>query len=322
MSRGPAIVAAGPVADPAPALLEPYGPLAIADRDDHRCLAPLLRDAKALIARGSTVVDQALIDAAPSLEVIGRTGVGVERVDLQAASARGIPVVVTPGANSAAVAEGTIALLLALAKRLAALDRAVRDSRWSERDSLLPADVNGSVLAIIGFGEIGRRVATMSQSLGMQILGCDPNVDEAEITASGATPVALNEAFSAADQVSLHVPLTDITRGLVNRDLLSLARPGLRLVNVSRGPVAPLDVLNEGLAAGVLGGVAVDVFDEHPPDTSHPIFQQPEFICSPHVMALTPKASSEVARVVALGIIAVLDGGRPDHVANPGIYRR
>lgn len=320
MSRPPAIVAAGPLADPGPDILRPFGPLAVAESDDRETLVGLLGEAKALIARGATVVDAALIEAAPALMAIGRTGVGVDLVDLEAATARGIPVITTPGCNDAAVAEGTIAMLCALAKRLPQLDEAVRSSNWAERDRLLPADLAGSVLAVVGFGTIGRRVAAMAQALGMEILACDPHVPEGELISLGAKPVSIGEAFEQADHVSLHVPLDDGTRGLVDADLLERARPNLRLVNVSRGAVAPLDVLCAGLESGALGGVAVDVFETEPPDTGHPIFEQDGFICSPHVMALTPGASSAVARAVSEGIVAALEGRRPEHVANPELY--
>jgi D-3-phosphoglycerate dehydrogenase / 2-oxoglutarate reductase len=306
------IVAAGPLADPAPELLGRFGPVVVAGEDSEAALRPLLADAVGLVARGPTRVTAALLDAAPRLRVIGRTGVGVDGIDLDAATARGIPVVVTPGANAAAMAEGAIALLLALVKRLPALDRAVRDGRWAERDRLAPGDVAGTTLAIAGLGAIGRRTAALARALGMEVVASDP--------ALGDESVPLDEAVARADHLVLHVPLTPATRGLVSPALLERARPGLRLVNVSRGAVAPLDVLEAGLRSGALAGVALDVFDPEPPDPAHPLLRHPDVVCSPHALGLTPAAARAVAAAMSEGMAAVLDGGRAPHVANPAIY--
>jgi phosphoglycerate dehydrogenase-like enzyme len=246
--------------------------------------------------------------------------VGVDRVDVDAATARGIPVVITPGANAGAVAEGTIALLLALVKRLPRLDAAVRGGRWHERDGLGIGDVAGSTIAIAGYGAIGARVAVLARALGMDVIVCDPLLDAVRANEAGVEVAALGDAVARADHLALHVPLTDETRGLVSRDLLARARPGLRIVNVSRGPVASLDVLEEGLRAGVLGGVALDVFEQEPPDLGHPLFTRDDVICSPHALALTPAANRAVFRAMSEGMAAVLDGARAPHVANPAVY--
>jgi phosphoglycerate dehydrogenase-like enzyme len=320
VTAGPAIVAAGPLADPAPAVLGRFGQVAIAERDTEEALRPLLPEAIGLVARGPTVVSAGLLDAAPRLRVIGRTGVGVDGIDLAAATARGIPVVITPGANAEAMAEGTIALLLALIKRLPALDSAVREGRWSERDALAPGDVAGTTVAIAGYGSIGRRVAALARALGMAVLVCDPLVDARTAEEDGVELVSIADAVARADHLTLHVPLTDATRGLVSDDLLARTREGLRIVNVSRGPVAPLAVLLSGLRSGVLGGVALDVFDPEPPDTAHPIFERDDVICSPHALALTPAAKRAVSSAMSDGMAAVLDGGRAPHVANPAVY--
>jgi phosphoglycerate dehydrogenase-like enzyme len=322
VSTGAAIVAAGPLAKPAPEILGRFGPIAVARRDSAEALRPLLAQAVGLVARGPTVVSAELLAAAPCLRVIGRSGVGVDGIDLQAATARGIPVVITPGANTDAVAEGTIALLLALIKRLPALDAAVRDGRWEERDTLGPGDVAGTTLAVAGYGAIGRRVGAMARALGMHVLVCDPALDEEGAAADGVELVALEDAVARADHVTLHVPLTDATRGLVSSELLSRARPGLRVVNVSRGPVAPLDVLHRGLLSGALGGVGLDVFDPEPPDPAHPLFEHEDVLCSPHALALTAAAKRAVYTAMSEGMAAVLDGGRAPHVANPAVYDR
>jgi D-3-phosphoglycerate dehydrogenase len=317
---GPAIVSAGPLADPAPAVLGRFGAIAIAERDSADALRPLLRDAVGLVARGPTRVDAELLAAAPRLRVIGRSGIGVDGIDLEAATARGIPVVVTPGVSAVAVAEGAIALLLALIKRLPELDRAVRDGRWAERDTLAPGDVAGTTLAVAGFGHIGRHVAKLAQPLGMEVLACDPALDAAGAREAGVERVALEDAVARADHLSLHVPLVPATAGLIDAALLDRARPGLRLVNLSRGAVAPLDVLVAGLESGALGGVGLDVFDPEPPDPAHPLLARADVICSPHALALTPGATRAVFAAMSEGMAAVLDGGRAAHVANPAVH--
>lgn len=320
MKRTPAIVAAGPVVDPAPALLSRFGALQIAERDDEAALRPLLGEAVGLVARGPTRVSASLLEAAPRLRVIGRTGVGVDGIDLRAATERRIPVVITPGCNDAAVAEGTIAMLLALVKRLPQLDTAVREGAWGVRDTLPPRDVAGTTLAVAGFGRIGRRVAALARALGMRVLACDPLVTDSEARAADVERRSLSDAVAEADHLTLHVPLTTDTRGLVDSALLAAARPGLHLVNVSRGPVAPLDALLDGLSSGALGGVALDVFEKEPPDLSHRIFCRDDVIVTPHSMGMTPRAAEATARAMADGMIAVLDGQRPSHVANPEVF--
>jgi phosphoglycerate dehydrogenase-like enzyme len=298
------IVAAGPLVDPGPALLEPWGPVVVAGEGE---LDGLLAEAVGLVARGPTRVPAERLERAGALRVIGRTGIGTDLIDLAAATARGIPVVVTPGAATDAVAEGAIALLLALAKRLPALDRMVRDGRWSERDAAAPADLIQSTLVVVGAGRTGRRVADLAGALGMHVLLVDEGDD-------------LDAALREADHVSLHVPLTAATRGLITAERLAQARPGLRLVNMARGAVAPPDELLAALEAGTLGGVGLDVFEPEPPDLAHPLFRRPEVLCSPHALALTPRAQRAAAQAMAEGMAAVPRGGRAESIANPEVY--
>jgi phosphoglycerate dehydrogenase-like enzyme len=319
VSAPPAIVAAGPVAEPVARILSPYGRLVVAEADAPEAITPLLGDAVALIARGPTRVTAALLEAAPMLRVIGRTGVGADNVDLQAATARGIPVVVTPGANAAAVAEGALALLLALVKRLPRLQTALRDGRWAERHTLAPGDVAGSTIIVVGYGHIGRRMAALCRALGLRVLVHDPLAGDAA-RGDGFETCGLEEGVERADHLSLHVPLTDATRGLVDAALLARARPGLHLVNVSRGAITPLDTLLAALESGTLGGVGLDAFDPEPPDPRHPLFHRDDVVCTPHALALTPTAVRAVAVAMSEGMATVLAGGRAPHVANPAVY--
>jgi phosphoglycerate dehydrogenase-like enzyme len=294
------IVATGPVH---PVAVEVLGPIEVPE--DWRSL---LLEAEALIVRGDATVGEHELAAAPRLRVIGRSGVGVDRVDVAAAAARGIPVVVTPGANARAVAEGALTLMLALVKRLPELQRAVLERDWGARDRLELGDLEGATLGVVGYGRIGRELADMARALGMHVLAHDPLVDEA------TTP--LDALFENADVVSLHAPLTDETRGIVGSELLARAKPGLVLVNTARGGlVSSLDDLLAALETGRLGGVGLDVFDEEPPDPSHPLFSHPRVVATPHALGLTVGAREAVFRAVAEGVAAVLRGETPQHVA-------
>ena len=267
-----------------------------------------LADADALIVRGDADVTARDLDAATKLRVIGRSGVGVDRVDVEAARARGIPVVVTPGANARAVAEGALTLALALLKRLSELGAAVAARDWEARDRLAIRDADGATLGIVGFGRIGRELAELGRALGMHVLAHDPLVVDA------TTP--LDALFENADVVSLHAPLTPETRGLVGPALLARAKPGLVLVNTARGGlVSSLDDLLDALESGRLGGVGLDVFEEEPPDPAHPLFAHPRVLATPHALGQTVGAREAVFRAMAEGVAAVLRGEAPPNVA-------
>jgi D-3-phosphoglycerate dehydrogenase / 2-oxoglutarate reductase len=267
-----------------------------------------LADAEALIVRGDADLTADDLEAAPKLRVIGRSGVGVDRVDVEAARARGIPVVVTPGANARAVAEGALTLALALLKRMPELGAAVAARDWEARDRLAIRDADGATLGIVGFGRIGRELAELGRALGMHVLAHDPLVDDA------TTP--LDALFENADVVSLHAPLTPETRGLVGSELLGRAKPGLVLVNTARGGlVSSLDDLLAALESGRLGGVGLDVFEDEPPDPSHPLFAHPRVLATPHALGQTVGAREAVFRAMAEGVAAVLRGEEPPNVA-------
>lgn len=283
----------------------------------EQTLIDLAGDAVALIVRGQTEVSARLIDAAPALRVIARSGVGYESVDVAAATRRGIPVVITPDAGAQAVAEGAFAMMLSLTKCLRALDAAVREGRFSERDHADVGDLSGATLGVVGLGRIGRRVAALGLAFGMDVLGHDPVAGPPE----GVEAAGLLELFRRSDFVSLHAPLTPSTRGLVDAGLLGQARPGAVLVNLARGAlISSLDDLHAALQSGRLAGVGLDVFDPEPPDVSHPLFGDPRVLLSPHALGMSRRAKERIFREMAESIVAVLGGKRPRAVANPEVY--
>jgi D-3-phosphoglycerate dehydrogenase len=300
LSHKPLIVATGPVH---PVAEEILGEIVVGDWRER------LAEVEALIVRGDARVTAADIAAAPRLRVIGRSGIGVDNVDVAAAGARGIPVVVAPGVGARAVAEGAFTLALALLKGLPELDRAVRGGEWSLRDRVDVRDLGGTTLGIVGYGRIGRELADLARAVGMHVLAHDPHVDEA------TSP--LDALFENADVVSLHVPLDESTRGLIGPGLLARAKPGLILVNTARGAlVSSNDDLFAALESGRLGGVGLDVFEEEPPDTSHPLFDHPRVLVTPHALGFTRRAREAVFRTMAEGVAAVLRGEQAAHVAS------
>jgi D-3-phosphoglycerate dehydrogenase len=264
------------------------------------------------IARADAVVDAEFFDRAPRLRVVARTGVGVDLVDLEAASARGVTVVVTPGSGTRAVAEGVLALALHLVKRLGPLTDLVRDGRWAERGQVPVGDLDGATIGIVGYGRIGRRVGELAAAFGMRVLAHDPvsppptDLDCPDLGALAA----------ASDVLTLHAPLTPQTHHLVDEAFLAGVRPGAVLVNCGRGGLLDLDAVLAALEAGRLAGVGLDVFDPEPP-RHHPLFDHPDVVLTPHLMGLTRCATAATFADAARGVTDVLAGRQPAAVASP-----
>ena len=262
--------------------------------------------AEGAIVRGNVTVDRALFDSMPQLRVLARTGVGTERVDLDVARERSISVVITPGSNTNAVAEGALAMMLHLSKRLSQLTNLVRDGRWSERDSLPLGDIDGSTVGIVGWGRIGQRLGAITTALGATVRAFDP---VAPIPTDFRCD-SLGELLAVSDFVSLHAPLIDSTRQMINDESLTHLKPGAILINCARGPLMDLDAVHRSLVAGRLAGVGLDVFDEEPASI-HPIMSDPRVVLTPHVMGLTQTAAAQTFADAADGICAVLRGEAP-----------
>ena len=278
-----------------------------------------LREAEVLLVR-SARLSAATIDAAPRLRVIARTGAGYDGVDVAAATERGIPVLYAPGAGTVPVAEGTLALMLAAAKRLNELGALVRTGAWEDRYAVETFDLHGAVLGIVGLGSIGREVARLGRAFGMTVLACDPALNAADDLVA---VVGLAELAARADVISLHCALTEHTRGMIDRKLLRATKPGGILVNVARGAIVESDdVLLEALDLGWLAAVALDVYVEEPPDPEHPLLAHPRVVCTPHSVGLTGRWSATVFRSLADDVARVVRGERPRHVVNPEAFAR
>jgi D-3-phosphoglycerate dehydrogenase len=275
----------------------------------------LLSDAEVLIVRG-TRVDAALLARAACLRAVARSGAGYDNVDVDAATQRGIPVVYAPGVGSQPVAEGTVALILAAAKRLRELAAVVHDATWESRYAVVGLDVAGACLGIVGLGAIGARVAGLCAALGMHVIAHDPAPQGP--TTGGVQLVSLAQLVARADVISFHCALTEETRGLVDRAFISQMKPGAILINVARGEVVESEeVLADALAAGRLSAIALDVFPSEPPEPGHRLYSDPRVICTPHAVGLTPRWNEEVFETLAHGVESVLAGRRPDNLLNP-----
>ena len=312
------IMITGPV-DPLVAdKLGPFGTAVETPDIEEHTLIEHAADAVAIVCRGEARITRAVIDAAPQLRVIGRTGVGVDSIDVAAASERGIPVINTPGANSRSVAEGALTLALVLLKEVFHWDRQVRTGNWAARYQLITRDIEGTVLGIVGFGNIGRTLAGLALPLGFTVVASDPFVTAADAQAAGVKLLPMEELLSRADVISLHATLTADTAGLINAAAVARMKRGAVLLNLGRGGLIDgLDILHDALQDGRLGAVALDTFEPEPPDLSHPIFRHQRCICSPHVLGLTPGAMHRIYTSMTADMAAVLSGHRPRHCVNP-----
>ena len=274
-----------------------------------------IQNADALVVRTAGTIDAALMDAAPKLRVIGRHGVGYDQIDIPAATERGIQVVYTPGANVIAVAEHALAFAIGLSKHFPQQMLALREGRYNDRTKLVGFDLPGRTLGIIGFGRIGRRLATLAHALGMRILYNDLVAAPLKLeTHLGAHRVSLDHLLGEADIVSLHVPLDDSTRRIMNARTIALMKPGGYLINTCRGPVVDEYAVAQALDSGQLGGYAADVYDVEPPPADHPLIGRSDCLLTPHSAAQTVEGLINMARGVAEDVIAVLRGQLP---ANP-----
>jgi phosphoglycerate dehydrogenase-like enzyme len=277
-------------------------------------------DAEILIVRG-TPLRAAAIDSAVALRVIARTGAGYDNMDVGAATRAGIPIVYAPEVGSGPIAEGTVALILAAAKRLGELSDIVHMGAWESRYDVMGLDLEGSCLGVVGLGAIGRNVASLCRGLGMVVIAYDPAAPAPDGEPIELVPLA--ELVARADVITLHCALTERTRGLVDRALLSHVKPGAVLVNTARGAIVESeDVLADALASGRLSAVALDVHPSEPPNVAHRLYTDPRVICTPHTVGLTRRWNEEVFGCLADGVARVLAGDLPPNLLNPAALAR
>lgn len=283
-------------------------------------LPQAIHDANAIIVRSAPVTRE-LVHAAPQLEVVSRTGVGCDNVDIAALTERGIPLTITPGSNAVSVAEHTLYLMLSLAKQGPHYDRATRQGKFDVRFSMLAVDVAVKHLLIIGFGRVGSQVAPRAHALGMVVHAYDPYVDDSVIETAGGVPEASLEAgLASADIVSLHCSLTAETRGMISAPELRVMKPSAFLINTARGSVVDERALAVALREGRLAGAGIDVFETEPPPTDHPLLALPNVIVSPHCAGVSLEASIRAATAAIGNVLHAFDGELdPEVVVNPEV---
>jgi len=261
----------------------------------------------ALVVRSATKVTREVIDAAKNLKVIGRAGVGVDNIDVESASKRGILVMNTPGGNTISAAEHTMSMLLALSRCIPQANISLKSRQW-EKKKFLGTEIFKKTLGIIGVGRIGGEVAKRAQSFGMDIIAYDPFISKAHAREVGVKLVSFQELITQADYITIHVPLTPETKHIINRETINQMKEGVKIINCARGGIIDEAALAEAVKSGKVGGAALDVFENEPPFDS-PVLGLENIIVTPHLGASTEEAQINVARDIALQVLDFLKKG-------------
>ena len=279
-----------------------------------------LANAEALVVRSATEVDADMIAAGPHLKVIGRAGIGVDNIDLNAATTAGVMVVNAPTANIVSAAEHTLALLLSQARNVPAADSKLRSGVW-DRQGFKGVELHGKVLGVLGLGRIGTLVSERAKAFGMTVMAFDPYVNEEVARRIGVELVSeLHELLGAADFLTIHLPKTRETSGLIGKEALANVKPGIRIVNASRGGIVDEHALAEAVRAGVVAGAGLDVYETEPL-TESPLFELPEVVLTPHLGASTAEAQDKAGTDVANSVVAALRGDLVPSAVNVDIGR-
>ncbi len=278
-------------------------------------LALRISDYDALVVRSATQVTTDVLSNARKLRVIGRAGVGVDNIDVDAATQRGILVVNSPSGNTTAAAELTVALMLSLARRIPQADAALRSGRW-ERKLFVGTEVYGKTLGVIGLGRIGLEVSRRARALGMRVIAYDPFANAALAERNGVELRDFDEVLAESDFLTLHAPLTEQTRHMIGKAQLERMRDGVRIINCARGGLVDEEALAAAIRSGKVAGAAVDVFSREPVGPDHPLVQLAENVVTPHLGASTEEAQVAVAVDVAEQVVDVLQGRPPRSPVN------
>ena len=253
-------------------------------------------------------LDAAVMDAGPQLKVISKHGVGVDNIDLQAATDRGIPVLVATGANAVSVAEHAIALLLATVKRIVPLDAGLRAGRW-EKPGFSGREIAGSTMGLMGMGAIAQATGSIAKGLGVKLIGFDPYASDSALAALGVTRCAsFEDMLSQIDILSLHCPLTEQTRGILSAEAIARMPKGGYVINTARGGLIDEAALVAAIRSGHLAGAGLDSFVAEPPAANHPFYAEPAIVLTPHIGGVTRQANARVGVEAVRGIFQILEG--------------
>jgi len=274
--------------------------------------------ANALVIRSGVTITDEVMAAAPQLKAIARAGVGVDNVDLDAATQRGIIVMNTPGGNTISTAEHTFGLMLALARHIPQGDASLKAGKW-DRKTFVGVELRGKTLGLVGFGRIGQAVAKRALAFEMRVLAYDPLVPAIVAQQMGAIPADLDTIYAESDFISLHAPLIDDTRSMINQEALAKMKDGVRLVNAARGGLIDDVALAEAIKSGKVAGAALDVYETEPPPADHPLIGLPGVIDTPHLAASTVDAQITVAVEAAQLIVDALLNNVYNNVVNTAV---
>jgi len=267
-----------------------------------------LGDAEALVVRSAVKVNKDILAKAPKLRVIGRAGVGVDNVDMKAATAAGVLVMNTPGGNAVSVAEHTLALMLSLARIIPQASASTKSGKW-EKKKFLGNELRGKTLGVVGLGNIGRELVLRARAFGMSIIGTDPYVNPQLAADLGAELVSIDELFAQSDYISLHAGVTEETRGMINASTIARMKHGVRIINCARGELINQADLFEGLNSGKVAGAGLDVFDPEPPKEGEPLLSAANLIATPHIGGSTEEAQEIVGVRIVQQMIEYLRHG-------------
>ncbi len=274
----------------------------------------------ALVVRSATKVTARVLERAERLRAVGRAGVGVDNVDLPAATRRGVLVMNTPGGSSVTVAELTLGMMLALSRHVAQATASIKGGKW-EKKRFQGRELAGKTLGVVGIGNIGSVVVERCLAMKMRVIAFDPFISADAAARIGVTQVSLDELWPQADFISLHVPLTEQTRNLVNAQTIAKMKPGALLVNCARGGIVDEAALAEALEAGRIAGAGLDVLAAEPPDLGGPLLGLPNVVLTPHVAGGSQEALRLMATTVAEDVLRVLRGEPPRYVANQDLLK-
>lgn len=301
-------------------MLDGVADVYVADNQDPNNYLDEMKDADALIVRIAKC-DGHAIENSPNLKVIGRTGVGYDSVDVKTATAHGIPVVITPGANNRSVAEHAVAMMFALSKNLVEAQQEMCKGNWEIRGAKKAFELEGKTIGILGLGAIGRETAKICEGCGMKVAAYDPFLSKEQVEGYGAVYYEnYEDLLKVSDVVSIHVPLTDETKNMISKKQLTEMKKTALIINCSRGGIINETDLVEALKAGEIAGAGTDVFCSEPPKTDDPLLNCPNLIESPHSAAQTREAVIKMAQMCVKGCLAVAEGKKWPFVADKSVY--
>ena len=311
----PRILVADPVAPEGIAMLRAAGDVDVRTGMSVDELIACIGDYEALVVRSETKVTRPALEAAKNMVVVGRAGVGVDNIDLDAATERGVIVVNAPQGNTIAAAEHTIALLMALSRHVAAADASMRAGKW-DRKAFIGTEVRGKSLGVVGLGKIGSEVARRGVGMEMRVLAFDPFVPDERARAIGVESVDFDRLIAESDFITVHPPLTATTNGMIGAEQIAKMKDGVRLINVARGGIIDEAALAAAVKSGKVAGAAIDVFTDEPIKPDNPLLGEPRIITTPHLGASTAEAQERVALDVAEQIVEILAGKPARYAVN------